>query len=151
MADQKISELAPAPSIAGDELIPFAKSGENGIITTSQLKSYLNANSANIYGYVTAYADLPLGATEADPEIGDLVGVNTTTGTWILGTQKRMGFYRRVALTGVAADDYGTTPYSGFHSNAVASSKIDTMEVLTADEYAALGTKLDTTIYILVG
>jgi len=88
------------------------------------LRQELNSNAVNVYGYVTAYTDLPLGITDDDPEIGDLVGVNTTTGTWILNTQRRMGFYKRVALTGVAATDYGATPYAGFPNNA-SSAEVD--------------------------
>lgn len=73
----------------------------------------------NIDRYVDTYADLPLGTSDSDPEIGDLVGVTTATGAWYTFNLKEAGFYRRVALTGVAATDYGTKPYTGFNPFAV--------------------------------
>ena len=109
-----IALLPPATALVGTELIPTVQGGVNVTATPAQIKTYVNLNSANIWGYVATYANLPLGITATDPEVGDLVGVNATTGIWILGTQRRLGFYKRVALTGVAATDYGTSPYSDF-------------------------------------
>jgi len=114
MAVKKISEMTPATTLAGTEIIPVVQGGINKTFTPSLMKLFIGAGSVNVWGYVTAYTDLPLGTTVNDPEIGDLVGVNTTTGIWIIGTQRRLGFYRRIAVSGVVADDYGTTPYSGF-------------------------------------
>lgn len=70
-----------------------------------------------IWGYVTNYAALPLGVGPSDPQIGDLVGVNNTTGTWVLGTRRLLGLYKRSAMTGVAAADYGTQPFIDFPAN----------------------------------
>jgi hypothetical protein len=109
-----IGALPSATDLTGTELIPSVQGGIFVTATPEQIKTYVNLNSANIWGYVNAYANLPLGITSADPEIGDLVGVNTTTGIWLIGTQRRMGFYKRSALTGVAATDYGTQPYTDF-------------------------------------
>jgi hypothetical protein len=106
--------LPSATDLTGTELIPSVQGGVYVTATPAQIKAYVNLNTANIWGYVATYANLPLGTTATDPEIGDLVGVNTTTGVWILGTQRRLGFYKRSALTGVAATDYGTSPYSDF-------------------------------------
>jgi hypothetical protein len=138
MADQKISEMTAATTpLVGTEAIPAVQGGGNVTVTPTMLKAFMVANSANVYGYVTAYADLPLGTTVNDPEVGDLVGVNTTTGVWLLGTQRRMGFYKRVALSGVAATDYGTTPFSGFPINEPKTLTIkfgsDTIALTTGD------------------
>ena len=114
MALTKISDMIPATTLAGTELIPIIQSGVNKTVTPDVVKVFMGAGSVNVWGYVTAYANLPLGITSADPEVGDLVGVNTTTGVWIIGTQRSLGFYRRIAGSGVVADDYGTSPYSGF-------------------------------------
>jgi len=80
---------------------------------------------AAIWGYVANYAALPLGVTVSDPQIGDLVGVNASQGTWILGTQRREGYYKRSAMTGVAATDYGTAPFAGF-SQAATQAQVNT-------------------------
>lgn len=114
MADTKISQMSNVSSLSGTEKIPIVQLGQNKAVTPAQLKSFVYANSANIWGYVDTYADIPLGTTSTDPEEGDLVGVLTTTGVWLLGTQRRMGFYRRKASTGNVSTDYGTSPYSGF-------------------------------------
>jgi hypothetical protein len=106
--------LPSAATLVGTELIPSVQGGVFVTATPAQIKTYVNLNSANIWGYVTDYASLPLGITATDPEIGDLVGVNTTTGVWIIGTQRKQGFYKRSALTGVAATDYGTSPFSAY-------------------------------------
>jgi hypothetical protein len=79
-----------------------------------RVKPKVFKDQANIWGYVDEYADLPLTNTDSDPEVGDLVGVLTTTGTWLLGTQRREGFYRRKALTGTVSEQYGTTPDAAF-------------------------------------
>jgi hypothetical protein len=109
-----IGALPSATDLTGVELIQTVQGGIFVTATPEQIKTYVNLNSANVWGYVNAYANLPLGITATDPEIGDLVGVNTTTGVWLIGTQRRMGFYKRSALTGVAATDYGTQPYTDF-------------------------------------
>jgi hypothetical protein len=109
-----IGALPSATDLTGTELIQTVQGGIFVTATPEQIKTYVNLNSANVWGYVNAYANLPLGITATDPEIGDLVGVNTTTGVWIIGTQRRMGFYKRSALTGVVATDYGTQPYTDF-------------------------------------
>jgi hypothetical protein len=109
-----IGALPSATDLTGVELIQTVQGGVFVTATPAQIKTYVNLNSANVWGYVNAYANLPLGITATDPEIGDLVGVNTTTGVWIIGTQRRMGFYKRSALTGVVATDYGTQPYTDF-------------------------------------
>ena len=114
MANKKISEMAAVSSLLGTELIPIVQSGDNKSVTPTLIKQFVYASSVNVWGYVDVYADLPLGTTASDPEIGDMVGVNTTTGVWLIGTQRRAGFYKRVALSGVVATDYGTTPFSGF-------------------------------------
>ena len=109
-----LSARPDATTLTGTEEIQGVQTATNVNITPAQIKTYVNSNSANIWGYVTDYASLPLGITATDPEIGDLVGVNTTTGVWILGTQRKQGFYKRSALTGVAATDYGTSPFSAY-------------------------------------
>jgi hypothetical protein len=78
----------------------------------ARIRKDIYKNQPNIWGYVSEYVDLPVGLTDDDPEVGDVVGVNTETGTWLLGTLRRKGFYKRIAFTGVRATDYGTTPYS---------------------------------------
>lgn len=79
---------------------------------------------AAIWGSVTNYAALPLGTTAADPQINDLVAVNNTTGIWLIN-QRLKGYYRRVAMTGVSATDYGTEPFAGF-SQAATQSQVNT-------------------------
>ncbi len=45
MPDVKISDLTPATTVAGDEEIPYAKSGANGALTPSQLLTYSSGKS----------------------------------------------------------------------------------------------------------
>ena len=133
LQNKPISGLDPATvPLTGAEKMP-AMQGLNPVsISPTQLKAFMVANSANVYGYVTAYSDLPLGTTVNDPEIGDLVGVNTTTGVWLIGTQRRNGFYKRVALTGVANTDYGTAPYSGFPMTIAGYSEDELIDLIYA-------------------
>lgn len=86
-----------------------------------------------IWGYVANYAALPLGITSSDPAIGDLVGVNASQGVWFINYRAK-GFYKRVALTGVAATDYGTEPYASF-SNAASQATVDAG--LNGDEFVS--------------
>ena len=118
MANTKISEFGSATALAGTELIPVIQGADNKNTTPLDLKKYVFKSQANIWGYVTAHADLPLTTTDTDPEAGDMVGVNTTTGTWILGTQRKMGFYKRLATTGTVDQQYGTSPYASYVPNA---------------------------------
>ena len=95
-------------------------------------------NQANVWDYVSEWADLPLGTTDDDPEVGDLVGVNNETGTWILGTLRRRGFYKRVALTGTRAEQYGTSPftdYSAFDTDIAALQDAIGDEAYTEENY----------------
>lgn len=75
-----------------------------------------NISKNIIWGYVNTYDDLPLAITGAVPQIGDIVGVNTSTGTSFfgIGNKRDKGFYKRIDLSGVAITDYGTSPYAGF-------------------------------------
>jgi hypothetical protein len=41
MADQKISELTPAPTLSGNEEFPFALSGANGSATSDVIATYV--------------------------------------------------------------------------------------------------------------
>lgn len=118
MANTKISEFGSATALAGTELIPVIQGADNKNTTPLDLKKYVFKSQANIWGYVTAHADLPLTTTDTDPEAGDLVGVNNTTGTWILGTQRKLGFYKRLATTGTVDQQYGTSPYASYVPNA---------------------------------
>lgn len=86
-----------------------------------------------IWGYVANYSALPLGVTPSDPAIGDLVGANASQGIyWI--NYRANGFYKRIALTGVAATDYGTTPFASF-SNAADQATVDAAAV--GDQYVS--------------
>lgn len=118
MANTKISEFGSATALAGTELIPVIQGTDNKNTTPLDLKKYVFKSQANIWGYVTAHADLPLTTNDTDPEAGDMVGVNTTTGTWILGTQRKLGFYKRLATTGTVDQQYGTSPYASYVPNA---------------------------------
>lgn len=156
MANTKISEFSPATTLAGTELIPVIQGADNKNTTPAELKKYVFKSQANIWGYVTAHADLSLTTTDTDPEVGDLVGVNTTTGTWILGTQRKLGFYKRLATTGTVDQQYGTSPYAAYVPNAdvigdeayteknyiteenTIRENIDALDVAVADKQAAL-------------
>lgn len=70
-----------------------------------------------VWGYVTNYSALPLGITTIDPQIGDLVGVDTSQGIWPIN-YRASGFYRRIAMTGLATTDYGTSPFAGYPNTA---------------------------------
>lgn len=70
-----------------------------------------------VWGYVTNYSALPLGITTIDPQIGDLVGVDTSQGVWPIN-YRASGFYRRIAMTGLATTDYGTSPFAGYPNTA---------------------------------
>lgn len=156
MANTKISEFSPATTLAGTELIPVIQGADNKNTTPAELKKYVFKSQANIWGYVTTHADLSLTTTDTDPEVGDLVGVNTTTGTWILGTQRKLGFYKRLATTGTVDQQYGTSPYAAYVPNAdvigdeayteknyiteenTIRENIDALDVAVADKQAAL-------------
>jgi hypothetical protein len=91
---------------------PSELSDATAAALAARIRKDVFLNQPNVFGYVSEWADLPLGDTDDDPEVGDFVGVNTETGTWILGTLRRKGLYKRVALTGTRAEQYGTSPYS---------------------------------------
>lgn len=78
------------------------------------------SSTYEIWGYVATWAELPLGVTETDPIVGDLVGVNTDTGISVfgIGNKRYKGFYKRIDTTGVATTDYGTSPFVGFPMQA---------------------------------
>jgi len=70
----------------------------------------------SIWGYVDTHSLLPLGTTETDPRIGDLVGVNYDSGISVfgIGNKRYKGFYKRLDITGVIATDYGIVPFAAF-------------------------------------
>jgi hypothetical protein len=98
----------------------------------ARVKPKVFKNQPNVWDYVSEWADLPLGDTDDDPEIGDLVGVNNESGTWLLNTLRRRGMYKRVALTGTRAEQYGTSPFTDY---SPFDAKIAEIEKLT---YAGL-------------
>jgi hypothetical protein len=98
----------------------------------ARVKPKVFKNQPNVWDYVSEWADLPLGDTDDDPEIGDLVGVNNESGTWLLNTLRRRGMYKRVALTGTRAEQYGTSPFTDY---SPFDAKIAELEKLT---YAGL-------------
>jgi len=77
-------------------------------------KKYVFEDEVNIHKEVGIWDDLPLGTEDTDPEVGDYVPVLNETGFWGFGTLRRRGLYRRSALTGTRAEQYGTTPYAGY-------------------------------------
>lgn len=160
-----------ASALGGTEKIPAVQSGGNVYFTPTQMKTFIYANSANIHSYVANYAALPLGTGSTDPEVGDLVGVNASTGTWLLGTLRNKGFYKRIALTGVVGDDYGTSPFAGYPATTeigaepawtetlvtlasagwAASAQSETVTGLTASSEVMVFPPSDRTVFLAYG
>jgi hypothetical protein len=86
-----------------------------------------------VWGYVTNYSALPLGITTIDPQIGDLVGVDTSQGIWPIN-YRASGFYRRIAMTGLATTDYGNSPFAGYPNTA---TQVEVDAGLLNDKYVS--------------
>lgn len=119
MADTKLSDMTDVGALADSDLLYLVRAGAWYKTTVGAVKTAL----AGIQGTVATHADLPV--TLGTPALGAMYYVTTASGTWILGTKKERGFWRRTANGGTLAD--------WTHQNDTVELTIDSTGVLVDD------------------